>query len=102
MPCKKHPWQTLDEDGVCLYCYSETNDANAKYCPNCGSYILLKDTCPVCPPRPIILTPEWWDCECDKDYIHPKKQHRCPKCKAHADDQPDSRLSEVLYFTKRR
>ena len=40
-------------------------------------------------------TPEYWDCECDKNFIHPKSQKSCSKCGAEADSQPDSHASEV-------
>ena len=41
-------------------------------------------------------TEDYWDCECENDYIHPKGVVWCNKCKAFAEDQPDSRVSEVL------
>ena len=44
----------------------------------------------------ITTTDLWWDCECRDDYIHPKTVAYCPDCGAYADDQPDSRVEEVL------
>lgn len=44
----------------------------------------------------IELTDVYWDCECEKDYIHLRSQESCPVCKAEQEDQPNSRVSEVL------
>jgi hypothetical protein len=41
-------------------------------------------------------TPEYWDCECESNYIHPKNQRTCSECNARHEDQPDSHLSEVI------
>lgn len=43
-----------------------------------------------------ILIPEYWDCECEKDYIHPISERICVKCTRWNDNQPDSRLNEVV------
>ena len=43
----------------------------------------------------IETTEEYWDCECDKDYIHPKNESFCLKCGTTAEDSPDSRIEEV-------
>ena len=40
-------------------------------------------------------TPEFWDCECAKDYVQSKTKPTCDVCGASAEDQPDSRLFEV-------
>jgi hypothetical protein len=40
-------------------------------------------------------TPKFWDCECTELYIHPKSVTQCLHCSARADDQPDSRITEV-------
>jgi hypothetical protein len=45
--------------------------------------------------KPIITTPEYWDCECLKDYIHPSEVSCCGRCGALRDDQPDARVDEV-------
>ena len=39
----------------------------------------------------------FWDCECAKYYIHAKikKEENCSSCGAHADEQPDSQVSEI-------
>ena len=44
----------------------------------------------------IELTDKYWDCECEKDYIHLRLQESCPICKAESEDQPDSRVPEVI------
>ncbi|MDV6237541.1 hypothetical protein CH379_018060 [Leptospira ellisii] len=39
---------------------------------------------------------DFWDCECEEDFIHLKVIHQeCSKCGAFAEDQPDSLRSEV-------
>lgn len=40
-------------------------------------------------------TPEYWDCECEEEYIHPAGQSCCTKCGAVREDCPDSRLAEI-------
>lgn len=47
-------------------------------------------------PNSIQTTEKYWDCECEKDYIHPKTQDKCTICGALAEEQPDSRVNEVL------
>lgn len=37
----------------------------------------------------------FWDCECEKNYIHLKSRNFCVHCGCHQKDQPDSRVSEV-------
>jgi ABC-type microcin C transport system duplicated ATPase subunit YejF len=44
----------------------------------------------------IKLTSEYWDCECEESYIHPRIQKVCVFCGVYASDQPDSRVDEVL------
>lgn len=44
----------------------------------------------------IILTPEYWDCECEKDYIHHRCETMCAACEARREDQPQSRINEVI------
>lgn len=40
-------------------------------------------------------TEEYWDCECDDNYIHLKSESFCLQCKAKAGESPDSRVDEV-------
>lgn len=40
-------------------------------------------------------TPEYWDCECEEEYIHLAGQPCCTKCGAVREDCPDSRLAEI-------
>ncbi len=47
-------------------------------------------------PDGLILTPLFWDCECESNYIHPKSQISCEICVTESSDQPDSRAIEVL------
>jgi len=40
----------------------------------------------------------YWDCGCEKNYIHLKKRglhSYCPKCRAVEDEMPDSRVHEI-------
>ena len=38
----------------------------------------------------------YWDCECEEDYIHEKaKKKYCVKCNSLSFNQPDSRQNEV-------
>lgn len=40
-------------------------------------------------------TPEYWDCECEYQYIHPATSECCQKCGSRREEQPDSRIDEV-------
>ena len=45
--------------------------------------------------------PNFWDCECEHDYIHPKSEQYCSICDSWEDEQPDSRENELeLYHLK--
>ena len=46
--------------------------------------------------RGVLTTEKYWDCNCLKDFIHPKSQKMCYECGAVAEEQPDSRVSEVM------
>lgn len=43
----------------------------------------------------IILNLDYWDCECDDNYIHPIAIQVCNRCSAHQDENPSSREAEV-------
>jgi hypothetical protein len=43
----------------------------------------------------IETTDEYWDCECEHNYIHPKAEEVCKVCGSSREDSPDSRLAEV-------
>jgi len=43
-----------------------------------------------------VTTENYWDCECEQDYIHAKNEQLCSRCYAIPDDQPDSRIDEVF------
>lgn len=48
---------------------------------------------------------DFWDCECDENYIHSKLIYHCPECGAEQDDQPDARIEEIetlLHYGKIR
>jgi superfamily II helicase len=42
-----------------------------------------------------ILTPDFWDCECESNFIHRKTESFCKVCQRLAEEQPDSRVNEV-------
>jgi len=41
------------------------------------------------------LNNDFWDCECETNYIHSKNIKLCLNCNANQEEQPDSRQSEV-------
>ena len=41
-------------------------------------------------------TPLFWDCECERDYIHACLEEACFVCKATQEESPDARVEEVL------
>lgn len=44
---------------------------------------------------------DFWDCECEKNYIHAKSvQQKCELCGTNHEDQPDSIDSEVIEAKK--
>jgi len=47
-------------------------------------------------------TPDYWDCDCEHDYIHPKTETICKVCGANYNaathDYSDSMTSEVIKF----
>ena len=44
----------------------------------------------------VITNNEYWDCECETRFIHPKHHEACNECFARRNDQPDSREDELL------
>lgn len=46
------------------------------------------------------LSTEFWDCECEENFIHYKTITRCGSCCAKKEDQPSSRVNEVLLMLK--
>jgi len=40
-------------------------------------------------------TLDYWDCNCETDYIRPATQKVCFKCGVAAGEQPDARINEV-------
>ena len=49
------------------------------------------------------LTEAYWDCECEKDYIHPKTEKSCGDCGMDEleDGMPDSHVHEVAKYVDR-
>lgn len=50
----------------------------------------------------ISTTPDYWDCECEKDYIHEKQVLICHVCGTMPDEQPDSQVNEVEEFLRQK
>ena len=47
----------------------------------------------------ILTVEEFWDCECEIDFIQRKTVHgHCNACGFSHDEMPDSRLSEILIY----
>ena len=49
----------------------------------------------------IIFANDFWECSCEKNFIHRKSEVRvCPICKdkANSCDSPDARLNEMLIY----
>lgn len=44
----------------------------------------------------IVLTSEYWDCECDEKYIHSYTEEKCSVCGTLRVDQPLFRINEVI------
>jgi len=40
-------------------------------------------------------TDDYWDCDCEDNYIHPIEQKYCPICDSHEENYPSSRVNEV-------
>ena len=50
---------------------------------------------PAGPSNAVVTNNNFWDCECESNYIHTKSTRLCPHCNAESDEQPDSHQSEV-------
>lgn len=40
-------------------------------------------------------TPDYWDCDCAAEYIHPVASPQCGVCGALREEQPEARLDEL-------
>lgn len=49
----------------------------------------------------IILNLDYWDCECENNFIHPISQQRCNVCGSEQEESPSSRENEVQLLLKR-
>lgn len=48
-----------------------------------------------------LTNPLYWDCECDVDYIHLKKNgNHCRGCGSYEHEMPDSRKAEICFGYK--
>jgi PHP family Zn ribbon phosphoesterase len=39
--------------------------------------------------------PDFWDCDCEDDYMHPISEKECHRCGMHEEDGPESRVIEL-------
>lgn len=51
---------------------------------------------------PEITDKRFWDCECEKNYIHEKAIELCNICGATRETQPDSHAKEVITYLLKR
>lgn len=49
----------------------------------------------------ITLNLDYWDCECEKNFIHPINQQYCDICGSDQEDSPSSRENEVQLYLNR-
>ena len=45
-----------------------------------------------------LTTSQYWDCDCETDYIHHSDETICLSCITHREDGPDSHIREVIGF----
>tara|TARA_R100000687_G_C6415189_1_gene148303 strand:+ start:516 stop:731 length:216 start_codon:yes stop_codon:yes gene_type:complete len=50
--------------------------------------------------KPVVTNPNFWDCECVENYIHPKERAVCVKCGTPMIDRTDSRANEVAILKR--
>jgi len=43
----------------------------------------------------------YWDCNCEKNYIHANNERKCKVCGALRDESPNSRYDEVMLMLRR-
>lgn len=46
----------------------------------------------------ITFNENYWNCECERNYIHPKTQKYCNLCNVDVEGQPDSKTDEVKKY----
>jgi hypothetical protein len=50
----------------------------------------------------IILNLEYWDCECEENFIHLINEKVCSVCNTRQENQPNSRESEIEIMIRAR
>lgn len=45
----------------------------------------------------VYLDGSFWDCDCDKGFVHRRAELQCVRCSVIQDDAPDSRSNEIDY-----
>ena len=48
----------------------------------------------------VVTTSLFWECLCNKDFVHPHYEEECPHCRMRKDDQAAqaARMDNVIYF----
>lgn len=106
----KSEGENMIDKGFCLFCGrrldadpDRPNDGNAhddcrknlKMFKNLGitDQLVIEE---ILVGKRVLTTVEYWDCECHKNFIHPRAQKMCYECGAIEEEQPDSRIVEVM------
>lgn len=46
--------------------------------------------------------PDYWDCVCEKDYVHKKEELICTMCHATREESPNAFLDDVLEYRRKK
>lgn len=94
--CARVDLEWHDGVGLVLLYRKEGQDLAAREEPN-EPIVLVKAPAPDDASVRVETTPLFWDCECEKDYIHRRGALiQCPVCHADAEEMPDARVNETL------
>jgi len=50
----------------------------------------------------IVLNLDYWDCECENDFVHSISQQTCNVCGSEQEESPSSRENEVQLLLRRK
>lgn len=88
---KKKKYPIIASYYPCPVCDKEGR-VNGRKCPICKGKGALR----VSTDSGMELLDDFWDCECDSGYIHHRDETVCLRCLAERDEQPNTRLNELL------
>ena len=94
---------SYNEEGY-MTLQNENRKLNLVRCSRCGEFHATDKGCnvrsghiaPVVRSNATQTTKYFWNCECERDYIHPRNTGFCDKCKTRREYQPNSRIDEVV------